>query len=285
MKIRLRKKKENEESVEGSIQDSTDDIEMAEAEETDSPEKNAGEEEEDKKRGAGLILRRRALMRATRRVLQARKANLFLAALALFLALVFIFATVQERMGNFTININRMDMYRQGIMLADNKAFEKPTSRLVADAVKNATNISIVDLPKNLWKKDGKHNGKDYMAYTFYIRNGGREMVDYYSNITIEMEAKGVTEAVRVAVYDEKGNRKIYAKPAKNGKAEPGTIPFVKKDIVMEDYVRNFEVNDVDKYTVVIWLEGDDPECVDAIIGGMVRMAMNIEIADPIKDR
>lgn len=243
------------------------------------------EEEEDRKRGAGLLLRRRALMRATKRVLRAKKLNLLLAGLAMFLVVVFIFASAQERMGNFTININRLEMYRQGIMLADNKAFKKPTSRLVADAVKNATNISVDDLPKKLDKKDGNHSGKDYMAYTFYIRNGGREMVDYYANIVIEMEAKGVSDAVRVAVYDDKGKRKIYAKPASNGKAEPGTVEFVKKDIVMERYERKFEVNDVHKYTVVVWLEGDDPQCVDAIIGGMIRMSMNIEIANPIKDR
>ena len=32
----------------------------------------------------------------------------------------------------------------------------------------------------------------------------------------------------------------------------------------------------VDKVTVVIWLEGDDPECVNAILGGEMKMHMNI---------
>lgn len=32
-----------------------------------------------------------------------------------------------------------------------------------------------------------------------------------------------------------------------------------------------YQVGDVDKYTVVIWLDGDDPECVDKIIGGAVE--------------
>ena len=32
-----------------------------------------------------------------------------------------------------------------------------------------------------------------------------------------------------------------------------------------------------DKYTIVIWMEGDDPECVDRIIGGSVELSMNID--------
>ena len=32
----------------------------------------------------------------------------------------------------------------------------------------------------------------------------------------------------------------------------------------------------IDKYTIVIWLEGDDPECVDGLIGGEIKMHMNL---------
>ena len=31
-----------------------------------------------------------------------------------------------------------------------------------------------------------------------------------------------------------------------------------------------------DKFTVVIWLEGDDPDCVDSILGGEIKMHMEI---------
>lgn len=243
------------------------------------------EEEDDRKRAAALLLRRRMLRRAAMRVLRARKLTLLLGAMAISLAIIFTISVVQERMGNFTININRMELYRQGLMLSDTSDFSDPKARLKAQAVANATNISIEDLPENLDEIDGSHNGKDYMAYTFYVRNGGREDIDYYTNILIEMEAKGVSEAVRVAVYDENGKRTVYAKLAANGKPEPGTVPFVDDKIVMEHYVKNFVVNDVDKYTVVTWLEGDDPECVDSIIGGMIRLSMNLEVDKPIDDR
>lgn len=301
MKFRLRrgedvKRNDGEEETRKLREQARQSISRRRAEESPDPGgkegtaagQDAGEDqedrEEDKKRALGLILRRRALIRAAKRVLRARKLSLLLAAMAILLAIIFTVAVVQERMGNFTININRMEVYRQGIMLADNAKFKNPKSRLKAAAVQNATNISIDDLPADLPDIDGPHNGKDYMAYTFYVRNGGRQTIDYYSNIIIEMEAKGVSDAVRVAVYDETGKRTVYAKMAKNGRPEPGTTPFVSQKIVMEHYVRNFKVNDVDKYTVATWLEGDDPECVDAIIGGMIRLSMNIEVDKPIKD-
>ena len=35
-----------------------------------------------------------------------------------------------------------------------------------------------------------------------------------------------------------------------------------------------------DKYTVVIWLEGNDPDCVDKIIGGTMKLGMNFKIVE-----
>ena len=43
---------------------------------------------------------------------------------------------------------------------------------------------------------------------------------------------------------------------------------------------KNFRVGDVDKYTVVIWLDGDDPECVDKIIGGAVEFGFDFDSSE-----
>ena len=40
--------------------------------------------------------------------------------------------------------------------------------------------------------------------------------------------------------------------------------------------VTNFQPADIDRFTIVVWLEGDDPDCVNAIIGGEIKMHMNI---------
>ena len=33
-------------------------------------------------------------------------------------------------------------------------------------------------------------------------------------------------------------------------------------------------------YTIVIWLEGNDPDCVDAIIGGTIKFTMEFKIIE-----
>jgi hypothetical protein len=41
--------------------------------------------------------------------------------------------------------------------------------------------------------------------------------------------------------------------------------------------VDNVEVGDIHKYTVVIWVEGNDPECTDAIFGGYAKFSMKFD--------
>ena len=36
------------------------------------------------------------------------------------------------------------------------------------------------------------------------------------------------------------------------------------------------KAGDLDKITVVVWIEGDDPECVNNILGGEMKMHMDI---------
>lgn len=39
------------------------------------------------------------------------------------------------------------------------------------------------------------------MAYTYYVRNAGKEDLDYIARITMGSAAKGAEDAVRVAVW------------------------------------------------------------------------------------
>ena len=219
--------------------------------------------------------RRRRMIGAA--LLRMDRLRLILMGMMLLVALLFIAAFAQEKMGNFTINLDRLELYRRGISIADNGDFDNATARLQAAMVKDATNISIEDLPKNLDSaKDGNHNGKNYMAYTYYVRNAGKEDLSYIARITLDSCSKGAEKAVRIAVW-RNGKRVIYAAPAKNGGTEQNCKNFKSDDVVCEYEEKNFLVGNVDKYTIVIWMEGDDPECVDSIIGGSVELSMHID--------
>ena len=63
------------------------------------------------------------------------------------------------------------------------------------------------------------------------------------------------------------------------GEAEKDTVMFReddKDDIIILQERPRMEPGQVDRVTIVIWLEGDDPECVNAILGGEMKIHMDI---------
>ena len=102
------------------------------------------------------------------------------------------------------------------------------------------------------------------------------ETIHYWYKIMIDDVVKNVDEAIRVAVYLN-GDKKVYAK-ANSNTAEPerDTIAFKNTEEIMLEQRKDFKSGDVDKFTIVIWIEGDDPDCIDPLIGGEMKMHMVI---------
>lgn len=223
-----------------------------------------------------MYMPKRRMARIGQALLRIGTLQKVLICVALFMAVLFGISFMQENMGNFTINLNRLELFRRGVAIADNSQFEGATARLTAEAVSDGTNIAADDLPNNLDEIDGSHNGKNYVAYTFYIRNAGKEDLSYNAKLKIASASKGVEKAARVRVY-RNGESTTYAAPAANGGNEAGCENFESDEVVCHLANDIFKVGYVDKYTVVIWLDGDDPECIDNIIGGAVEFAMDFD--------
>ncbi len=226
-----------------------------------------------------MYMPKRRMERIGAALLRMDKLQKALVVLTLAFGVLFALSFMQENMGNFTINLNRLELFRRGVAIADNGDFNNATARLAADALDNGTNIATEDLPDNLDDIDGSHNGKNYVAYTFYIRNAGKTDLGYSAKLKVVSASKGVEKAARVRVY-RNGKPTTYAAAAANGNPEPNTEPFASKDVVTTISHANFRVGDVDKYTVVIWLDGDDPECVDKIIGGAVEFGFDFDSSE-----
>lgn len=39
---------------------------------------------------------------------------------------------------------------------------------------------------------------------------------------------------------------------------------------------QDFAPGDIDRFTIVIYIEGDDPDCTNALLGGEMKMHMDI---------
>ena len=147
-----------------------------------------------------MYMPKRRMERIGAALLRMDKLQKALVVLALAFGVLFALSFMQENMGNFTINLNRLELFRRGVAIADNGDFNNATARLAADALDNGTNIAAEDLPDNLDDIDGSHNGKNYVAYTFYIRNAGKTDLGYSAKLKVVSASKGVEKAAREGV-------------------------------------------------------------------------------------
>lgn len=197
----------------------------------------------------------------------------------ILLILYFVIGIIYNR-GNFSITLDKDLYFESGLMIYDDPEYKVYRSELLAPAPDTFDSMSYKWLPDNLGEeKLGEHNGDNYLAYTFFIENTGDKEVNYTSRVVIEDVIKNVDEAVRIRIY--KGNEYVtYAKLSNKGEPEEDTVPFLEDKIVMEEHVENFAPGDINKYTVVMWIEGTDPDCTDNILGGEFKAYMNFSSED-----
>lgn len=195
---------------------------------------------------------------------------------ALFLMIIYVILRVVYTQGAFTISLDQEFAKKSGIIIYENPETKESRRILEADKKETLDNISIDWLPKDIDDyPGGGHNGDNYIAYTFYVENQGNATINYWYTIFIDDVIRDVDEAVRIMIF-QNGERKLYAKASPNGEAENDTIPFYSEKYAMLDVREDFKVGDIDKYTIVIYIEGDDPQCVDYLIGGQMKMHMEI---------
>lgn len=200
-------------------------------------------------------------------------AKLTLLILALVLLLLYVVMSIIYNNGNFSITLDKNLYFERGIIIYDDPTYKVYREELYGKSVDFFDNISYKWLPENINDIDGSHNGKNYIAYTFYIENTGNDTSDYWSEIIIDDVIKNVDEAVRIRVY-RNGNYVTYAKIGSNGNPEKETTPFESDNLVALNHVLDFKPGDIDKYTIVVWIEGSDPECTDNILGGEIKLHM-----------
>lgn len=239
-----------------------------------------------------------------------------LALLGLLLVVLFQFAAVTRARGLFTINLSD-GMFKEGFTLSETSGFEYPSIQLYAKPAVDVPCVSINQIPLDVDEVDGEHNAA-YFAYSFYLRNEGESTVSYDWSLEIASESRNVADAMWVMVFENGEMRFYARPNAATGAEEAlpafdddsrgylmlpvrelapesdqfevvrtvGDMRFYR--VVPDRYisekviavggqsgVKNMEIN---KYTVVIWLEGDDPDATDELIGGHCGVEMRFRL-------
>lgn len=195
---------------------------------------------------------------------------------SLFLIIIYFILRVVYQLGAFTVSLDQNFSKRSGIIIYENLAEKDSRTMLQAEKLEFMDNISVNWLPSNLdTEAEGSHNGDNYIAYTFYVENNGSETINYWYTLVIDDVIRDVDKAIRIMIY-QNGEKTIYAKKSSSGSAETNTEAFYSDNLACVKQRSDFAVNDIDKYTIVIWIEGDDPDCIDALIGGEMKMHLEI---------
>lgn len=205
-----------------------------------------------------------------------RIVKMSLLVLLLFFSILYLILYVVNSNGYFTIKLDKNLKAERHILLSSDSEFSAETVEIKVKGLEYMDNITESWIPiDEVIQKEGDNSADNYIAYTFFIKNDGENKVDYKNKIVIESVIKNVDDAVRVAVFTN-GEKKVYAKKAKDGKEEPNTIAFLSNHLIMEHERNGLEPGKIDRYTILVWLEGKDPECIDDIIGGEMKMSMII---------
>ena len=218
-------------------------------------------------------------IRNRKRIFKIIRRSLFI--LLIFLILLYIILDVIYSEGKFTVVLDSNRSLESGMAIFDSLNNSHGKRKLEATPIKFMDNISYKWIPENVdTEADGSHNGENYIAYSFYVENQGNRVINYHYEVIVDDIIKNVDEAIRIRIY-RNGEDTTYAKKdALERQPENNTVPF--KDIknaegtIILESVKDFKPDDLDRYTVLIWLEGDDPDCTDALLGGELKMHMVI---------
>eukprot|EP01156_Anaeramoeba_ignava_P017838 Anaeramoba_ignava/a90141_120.p6 GENE.a90141_120~~a90141_120.p6 ORF type:complete len:240 (-),score=15.41 a90141_120:8614-9333(-) len=193
-----------------------------------------------------------------------------------------------QQSGNFVMNVN-YDTYARGIVIADNRTMTNAGPQLTSDSLSDAKDITYwwLDI-ETAQETDGNYYDPDfdYLAYTFYIQNQGTETVDITYSLRVTDVYKNLDEAVRIIFIDD-GVETIYQKEDEAN--EFGVLPtypvsisdaslFIDDNTVFRTSIIGFTPNTIKKFTIIIYLEGEDPDTTDDLLGSMIRFRMTFSI-------
>jgi hypothetical protein len=190
--------------------------------------------------------------------------------------------------GNFVMSVD-YDAFNRGIILSETKTLEATSSRLMTEPIENAKDITYnwIQVDKVL-ETDGNYIDPDidYMAYTFYLQNNGLETVDVTYSVRITEITKDLDKAIRVMIIED-GVQTIYQRTDEAD--ELGNLPEYQEELpesveFLNDYtvaritINRFTPQQVKKFSIIMWIEGEDPDTTDEIAGGSIKMQMSFSI-------
>lgn len=221
-----------------------------------------------------------------------------------FLVILAGFTLYGDKVGNFVVVLKEDKVKISACLTKDFK--NDKTSRFDVPGIEYLSDTTFHDLPDTLPNDVGVKNDEKckYLAFSFYLLNLTDRAVSYDMSIEIVDEWTGKDEnykpsdALRILILEERefdenmeGNKNLKADGAVYARREdsqegidelkaanypPDKVTYFSEgDVIVNEKEIPFGLNEVKKYTVVLWLEGYDISCKQELIGGRLKMKMS----------
>lgn len=178
---------------------------------------------------------------------------------------IFYFANRQE--GNYAVSVylDQDNLYRKGIDISETEDFRYVGSHLNSDKLTNTIVTTEAEIPGTLHtENEGSLDGDGYMAYSFFIRNAGLKDTGYQASISLNSAFHHSEKALRVKVW-------------RNDEIETCTAKDSDNKVIYCHKVDNFLQGFVDKYTVALWIEKNDPNFRDDMAQAKPQLVIKID--------
>lgn len=199
---------------------------------------------------------------------------------------------------NFKVLVDKEGM--NILSLSNSEDFSNPSEVISIGGPKYMDNTTLLDISYLLPEIEategsfGEGMFVNYIAATFYLKNvSGKDQI-FRESILLKEVTKGMDDAIRIMIIRD-GQKTVYAKPNKDGQPEevvPGQMygrdgsfvtteediwmaePFASETYVCYNTGVELAAGQVIKYSLLIWLEGWDEECINDILGGTIKLEM-----------
>lgn len=185
--------------------------------------------------------------------------------LSIILVLITIYG---QYTGTFLIKLTE-DAEKKGITLSESSGFSGETEKLVLNPIHDVDDMiesNILKLDEILASEGGHYEDPDgnynYIAYTFYIKNNGEEVVDIRYDFSIINDQKNLGKAMTIIFYEHsttgEGLQKYYFHKDSDSNHLGGNT------------ISNFQVGEMKKFTLIVFIDGHRSN--STMRGGAVKL-------------
>ena len=216
---------------------------------------------------------------------------LFLSSLIIILAL-----SIGNEAGNFVVQVESGSVTKSLSITEDLEDITTYKDRIVTSGIKNISdNAPQLFMPngisdvKEMTQDTGVNlSYPDLYVYTFYVVNTCDQDINLEFNMRITTVHNNLDKAIRVMSYNEVDESlNIYQARDEIEKEyiyyEYQPQLFVSdKTVYQQQYTlkSNEEENNYIKYSILIWIEGEDPECNEQIYLSAIKFQLDIRVVD-----